>query len=529
MHFILTPIYFVLHVWAVNVGEVDPPFTVIPLVVLVLASIVLRYLVGLILDKYSANILITVFWWLFFTYGTVYSGLKEAIFSWYPKLEFQGGVASDLPFILLVLELGIISVFLRLLRSRGKFPDKWSRTGAIVNSFLNGMTTFLVAMVLFTILSEMYKSHAESGSVFANKLNDGNESSRIATLPNIYHIVVDGYGRQDVLLKYLGFDNSSFINFLGSNGFAVLSDSWSNYSITQASLTSTLNLDYFENILKRFGDTRAADSAVTRGFATNAIRNNRLVSELKLTGYHYLHIGSIWEATIRNPNADFEYGCSRFNLHNEFTRALVARSWLGPFEHIGGASIARCHQRMFANLAEILRVHKHQPYYVFAHVLLPHYPYVFNDDCSVKAQVEMSNAFSLRKELWNDAPSYLAQLKCVNLMLHDALNVIKAKDPGSWIVIHSDHGPDIPRLAGMSRISARMANFIAVHPPGGVQFDVDFHSPLALWRKILGSITNTSEATAERFFYIPDDESGSIKSWKEFTIEELENGISSTS
>jgi hypothetical protein len=383
------------------------------------------------------------------------------------------------------------------------------------------MTTLLVVIVLGTVLPTVLKLGAIGGGQRTENLTIGDASTRNTSLPNVYHLIVDGYGRQDVLLRHLAFDNSPFVEFLEGTGFTVLDDSWANYSITQASLTSTLNLDYFDRVLLESGADSMDESSITRGFATKAIRNNRLIKYMNSIGYHYLHIGSIWEATIRNPNADLEYGCSRFNFNNEFTRALVAKSWLAPFEQVGGASIARCHLRMFSNLVDISKAHKHQPYYVFAHVVLPHYPYVFKSDCSVKAQVEMSNAFSLRKELWSDAESYLEQVRCVNFMLVQALNTIIEQDPNSWIVIHSDHGPDIPRVSGINRIAARLANFIAIRAPGGGEFKIDFHSPLGALRRILGVLTKTNLGMVERYFYIPDEESGSVNAWKEYKIEEL--------
>ena len=206
-------------------------------------------------------------------------------------------------------------------------------------------------------------------------------------------------------------------------------------------------------------------------------------------------------------------------------RALVARSWFAPFEQFGGASIAKCHLRMFANLKSVASSHLYQPYYVFGHVVLPHYPYVFHSDCSVKSQVEMSNAFSLRKELWNDSASYLDQVQCVNSLLGEVLDTIIREDPTAWIVIHSDHGPDIPRLPEVARISARLANFIAFRAPEGEQFNVNVHSPVGILQRILNQITKSNKQIIERYFYIPDEKSGSIHSWKEFTVEELRRGI----
>jgi hypothetical protein len=114
-------------------------------------------------------------------------------------------------------------------------------------------------------------------------------------------------------------------------------------------------------------------------------------------------------------------------------------------------------------------------------------------------------------------------------MLTEALRVIIEQDPNSWIVLHSDHGPDIPRLADMNRMAARLANFIAIRSPGGTRFKVDFHSPLGAWRRVLDMLAKTETDLVERYFYIPDEESSSIKSWKEFTIEELQTGIGGAS
>lgn len=63
-----------------------------------------------------------------------------------------------------------------------------------------------------------------------------------AALPNIYYIIVDGYGRSDVLKDLYGADNSDFITFLERRGFFVATDARSNYSKTILSLASSLNM-----------------------------------------------------------------------------------------------------------------------------------------------------------------------------------------------------------------------------------------------------------------------------------------------
>jgi hypothetical protein len=55
----------------------------------------------------------------------------------------------------------------------------------------------------------------------ARKSNNSQSGSTIAQTPDVYYIILDGYGRQDVLQREYGFDNSEFINALQSRAFYV--------------------------------------------------------------------------------------------------------------------------------------------------------------------------------------------------------------------------------------------------------------------------------------------------------------------
>lgn len=74
-----------------------------------------------------------------------------------------------------------------------------------------------------------------------------------AALPNIYYIIVDGYGRSDVLKDLYGADNSDFITFLERRGFFVATDARSNYSKTILSLASSLNMRYLDDVVQTQG------------------------------------------------------------------------------------------------------------------------------------------------------------------------------------------------------------------------------------------------------------------------------------
>ncbi len=56
--------------------------------------------------------------------------------------------------------------------------------------------------------------------------------SSLTNPPDIYYIILDSYGRADMLKSVYGFDNSSFMNGLEQRGFFVASRSQANYPKT---------------------------------------------------------------------------------------------------------------------------------------------------------------------------------------------------------------------------------------------------------------------------------------------------------
>ena len=71
----------------------------------------------------------------------------------------------------------------------------------------------------------------------------------VGHLPNIYFFILDMYSRGDNLREYYGYDNSQFLEFLERSGFYIARRSYSNYGSTEASVTATLFMDYFQAVV----------------------------------------------------------------------------------------------------------------------------------------------------------------------------------------------------------------------------------------------------------------------------------------
>jgi hypothetical protein len=76
------------------------------------------------------------------------------------------------------------------------------------------------------------------------------------TLRNIYFIILDSYGRQDVLQNVLGYDNSVFIANLHDRGFYIPDCAFSNYDGTLSAISSFLNYEYYITLIQQIWITK---------------------------------------------------------------------------------------------------------------------------------------------------------------------------------------------------------------------------------------------------------------------------------
>ena len=118
--------------------------------------------------------------------------------------------------------------------------------------------------------------------------------------PNIYYIILDGYGRSDVLKNEYGYNNSDFLNGLRDLGFYIAECSQSNYAQTQMSLASSLNFNYIDSLSDRFvpgSDDRTGldalihhgavrESLEKAGYQTVAFATGFLATELRDADYY---------------------------------------------------------------------------------------------------------------------------------------------------------------------------------------------------------------------------------------------------
>ncbi len=228
---------------------------------------------------------------------------------------------------------------------------------------------------------------------------------------------------------FFSFDNSQFLGYLRSQGFYVASHSRANYPKTFQSLASSLNMTHLTHLTPAL-----ADSADQTPLYPLSLRH-AVGRYLAPRGYRLIQVGSWWPPTHRDPFAHANYAydppvldhCTRVLLHPTAICALLRR--LAPYHERDTHRASALYQ--FDALAQA--VEQPGPKLVFAHILLPHRPFVFDAD---------GGPLTSKDEATRPVACYLAQLRFLNSRLRDLLDpILHARGAPPIVILQADEGP----------------------------------------------------------------------------------------
>ena len=313
-----------------------------------------------------------------------------------------------------------------------------------ITNFLNVVSVVLMAFPLLTIASILPE---ESRQIQALRMRQKEAELPVATSshlrPDIYVIIVDGYGRADFLQNIYGYDNSEFINFLKGKGFYVADRATSNYPQTELSLSSLLNFQYLDDYVSGFGD------ASGRGPLRELLQHTRLRQFLEQDGYQFVALPSA-ALFAQMRDADVYVHLTPSNI-NEFEGLLAASSVVGVAVEAWGVNLPvqsyELHRRYILFSLETLKDVPEiaGPKFVFAHILSPHPPFIFDGSGNfITPDAPYSSwdasLFPGSKEQY--IQGYTNQMIFINQKLKDVINSIldhSAQPP--IIILQGDHGP----------------------------------------------------------------------------------------
>lgn len=472
---LFTAIYPILAVYYVNVQLLKTSEVIRSLIVVLIAFGIFLLGSRLILKNWMRSGFLTFFSAvLFFSYGHVYNLIDQLPL---------GRHLFMLPFWGMLFLLGVLAIWKKEKQLKKLIP------------YLNLITAFLVVFQFLGIVFYDIKS-APNKLASSESTTDVLSSSEILESPDIYYIILDGYACSNTLQNNYGYDNSDFIDYLTNNGFYVAKDSKSNYSQTFLSLASSLNMEYLEKLPEQVG----IDS-LDRNVPYEMIQNSRLTNFLRSEGYTIINFSSGWGPTNNNPYADENYdGAKNSVKFNEFEWTLLQTTLLNPLSsHIAGNDQR---DRIFSNFKMLEAMPASTgPKFVFAHILSPHPPYLFDQDGNSVNQ----NTFKLQgDDIWSHKNAYLDQLIFINKMVEKMVDQILSQSSNPPIIIlQADHGSAssggwehaYETLSGggidqatQSLITERNCIFNAYHFPGNIESELYLTiSPVNSFRIVLNT------------------------------------------
>ena len=284
---------------------------------------------------------------------------------------------------------------------------------------------------------------------------------------DIYYVILDGFGRADILEKYYGVDLTEHIAWLRSKGFYVAAEARSNYSQTFLSLASMLNMNYLDEVAATLGETQ------DRRPLQYLIDHNGLMRAARRSGYAVIGVGSDYMATLRIAQADVCF-CDRPRIDDIEYAAME----LTPLAALPlGAWRADAHRRkVVESFSAIEQAAAGQGRkFVFVHVIAPHPPFVFRPDGSPRPLTVASPSFldgdHFRGPREEYRRGYREQVQFIARRLTMLVQFLLSRSRAApVIIVHGDHGPG-SRLHWEDPVATdtaeRMAIFAAYLFPDG--------------------------------------------------------------
>jgi hypothetical protein len=479
---LLAAVYSVLALAAANPEEIPGLWVLLsPLGLSLLIAVLAWVLLTVVIRDPDGRAFVTFMLVLLFTsYGYFILELEE--------IPWAAPIAHTIvPFVLLASYLAAATYLLfRLIPNRRQ-----------LTRFLTVLTSILVLWNMAVLLRERIRSYPSVGNRASANRPASSATAGRKSAPDIYLIVLDKYTGSRSLKSNFDFDNSQFETFLRRRGFVLPGHAQANYIYTALSLASLLNYGYLDSLPWAPESQRR-----NKAYVNHLVENNAVWQFLKARGYRFIFFPTAFPFTATNRLADVQVPNPR-QILSEFetawrrtTLAEPVISWvcqridcprgLTPFAE------AELMERKFGQLGQVPTWPRDgRPLFVFAHLTVPHEPYIFNADCSVRLPFWPS--YFVVKDERPEKQAYIAQITCLNQRLQSIVGHLLTDSPSQPIILlQSDHGHGrmplhIPALDAVTpdRAAERADIFAAYYLPGAAASIVgDSISPVNVFRTI---------------------------------------------
>lgn len=437
-HPALLAVFPLLSVYLTNKSQIAVQDIFIPIAGVLGATLLVWYGVARwIRNSEKAAILVSGFVFIFFSFRSALWGIALVVFAlthdkavllW---IETRTGLL-----IWLVFCLGLLALITqRILRA------KWDLSK--VTQVLNVVSACLLVVVGINWVQKTLNVPSQDGQAPASfsaewvaqmTAEPAAVTPQAEDMPDIYYIVLDGYGREDAVAEYYDLDNSAFLAALEQKGFYIARNARANYMHTNVSLSSSLNWMYLDGVREATTDSMSLKALIAY---------NRTFRELRALGYEIATFSTDFSYT-NITTADEVYSVGP--RWTSYTSLLINATPLAIFLY---SEQYQWHRAQIAYTLDTLPAvaQSGKPKFVFAHIFAPHPPFVFD---AQGAPIYPDRLFSIADGsdffLVADRAEYVSGYKGQVLYLNQKIEalvdqIMAESDPAPIIILQGDHGP----------------------------------------------------------------------------------------
>lgn len=476
LHFLFFSIYFIFRMYSYNVHGIPFRDFVRPLFISVLMGLFLYLLFRLMVHRrHAAALMTSTFIVAFYTYGLFWGLAYSRHVTRRPEAF---AAAWAVLFIILIAWIG---------RKMPESPDP---------NILAGVNLMAILLLVFPTVE--FIVYVLSAAVpFPSQINHTLSGSATSSTPDIYYIILDSYPRADVLAGIYGYDNGPFLNSLKDMGFYVAECSQSNYGNTAQSFTSTLNLDYVQNMSDKF----TPDEVELMGLFKLLDKNN-VQETVSNFGYKTIAFASgfLWaewrdaDVFISPPDGPV----------TEFETIILFSTYLRMLDDTGIVNFSDIHAERYRTRTRLILnsfddlINIQGPKFVFIHLIVPHSPFAFDAEGN-----------PLPPDRADPKYGYSDQVKFINKFITPEIRKLVEKSPSPPVIIlQGDHGPLLP-----DEHAAQMKILNAYYLPKGSEVLYPSISPVNTFRVVFNEYLGGNFPLLEDVSYYSD-----LSSRYDFTV-----------
>jgi hypothetical protein len=273
------------------------------------------------------------------------------------------------------------------------------------------------------------------------------------TPPDIYYIIVDSYGRSDLLQREFKYDNSAFLQRLQQLGFYVADCAQSNYNRTDVSMASSLNLDYLQNL-----DDDYHPGNTARRTLWDSISHSTVRADLETAGYRTVAFASGFSwSEIKDADVYLAppllwsqmTGFETLLIRTTPTRHFEDLGWIN-LDQIDGQRYRERTRFILNSMDDLARMPG--PKFVFIHIIPPHPPFIYGPDGRPTDPALFLNEDN-RYTYTAYTKGYRNQVEYITGQVQIALQTLLAKSSTPPVIIlQGDHAPWMQTSSGQFEI-----------------------------------------------------------------------------